>query len=146
MLSMKPYLFLYLELITPHSGKSSLLLTLLRLLDPSHGSITIDSQPLAHLPRDTVRTRLITVTQDQFVLPGTVRHNIDPVGAYADDTIAAALSAVGLWRAIEERGGLDARFGEDAFSHGQRQLFFVARAVLRRDVGRLVLLDEAMSR
>ena len=68
------------------------------------------------------------------------------MGAYADDTIAAALSAVGLWRAIEERGGLDARFGEDAFSHGQRQLFFVARAVLRRDVGRLVLLDEAMSR
>ncbi|KAK4076517.1 hypothetical protein Purlil1_12630 [Purpureocillium lilacinum] len=127
------------------SGKSSLLLTLLRLLDPSHGSITIDSQPLAHLPRDTVRTRLITVTQDQFVLPGTVRHNIDPVGAYADDTIAAALSAVGLWRAVEERGGLDAPFGEDAFSHGQRQLFFVARAVLRRDVGRLVLLDEAMS-
>ncbi|KAL3955773.1 hypothetical protein ACCO45_011336 [Purpureocillium lilacinum] len=101
------------------SGKSSLLLTLLRLLDPSHGSITIDSQPLAHLPRDTVRTRLITVTQDQFVLPGTVRHNIDPVGART--------------------------FGEDAFSHGQRQLFFVARAVLRRDVGRLVLLDEAMS-
>ncbi|UNI21624.1 hypothetical protein JDV02_007600 [Purpureocillium takamizusanense] len=128
------------------SGKSSLLLVILRLLDPCHGSITIDSQPLARIPRDTVRTRLITVAQDQFVLPGTVRHNIDPLSKYSDDAISAALSAVALSHVVEERGGLDAPFGEDVFSHGQRQLFFVARAVLRKKVGRLVLLDEAMSR
>ncbi|KAJ6444580.1 ABC multidrug transporter [Purpureocillium lavendulum] len=127
------------------SGKSSLLLALLRLLEPSTGTITIDSQPLARLPRDTVRTRLITVTQDQFVLPGTVRHNIDPLGGHDDAAIEAVLAAVGLREAIEQRGGLDAPFGDDALSHGQRQLFFVARAVLRKDLGRVVLLDEAMS-
>lgn len=38
------------------------------------------------------------------------------------------------------------KFEEDALSHGQKQLFFVARAVLRKDVGRVVLLDEATSR
>jgi ABC-type multidrug transport system fused ATPase/permease subunit len=47
---------------------------------------------------------------------------------------------------IDSRGGLDAIFEEDMLSHGQKQLFFLARAILKKDCGRVVLLDEASSR
>ncbi|KAM0225506.1 hypothetical protein ACHAQD_001442 [Fusarium lateritium] len=128
------------------SGKSSLFLALLRLLDSSSGSITIDGISLASLQRETIRSRLITLTQDQFVLPGTIRHNADPLDACPDVDIKLALHLVGLAEAIEQLGGLDASFDEDALSHGQKQLFFLTRAVLRKHDGKVVLLDEATSR
>ncbi|KAG5656426.1 hypothetical protein KAF25_000013 [Fusarium avenaceum] len=127
------------------SGKSSLFLALLRLLDSSSGSITIDGLSLASLQRETIRSRLITLTQDQFVLPGTIRHNVDPLDAYSDTDVKSALHLVGLSEATEQLGGLDAPFDEDALSHGQKQLFFLARAVLRKHDGKVVLLDEATS-
>ncbi|KAJ4270222.1 hypothetical protein NW762_001898 [Fusarium torreyae] len=127
------------------SGKSSLFLALLRLLDPSSGSITIDGISLASLPRETIRSHLITLTQDQFVLPGTIRQNVDPLSVCSESDINAALGLVGLSDAIEQRGGLDASFDEETLSHGQKQLFFLARAVLRKHDGRVVLLDEATS-
>ncbi|KAL6836447.1 P-loop containing nucleoside triphosphate hydrolase protein [Trichoderma sp. SZMC 28015] len=127
------------------SGKSSLLLALLRLLDPSSGTFSIDSVLLSTIPRETIRSRIITVSQDQFVLPGTIRHNIDPSASYTDNAIVEALRAVDLWTVIDSRGGLDATFEEDMLSHGQKQLFFLARAVLKKDCGKVVLLDEASS-
>jgi ABC-type iron transport system FetAB ATPase subunit len=66
--------------LTPHlhfSGKSSLLLCLMRLLDNSSGNIMVDNEPRSAIPRDTIRSRFIAVTQEQFVLPGTVRQNHD---------------------------------------------------------------------
>ncbi|KAJ9136431.1 ABC multidrug transporter [Pleurostoma richardsiae] len=127
------------------SGKSSLLLALLRLLDLSSGAILVDGVDLSTLPREQVRARLVAVAQDSFFLPGTVRQNIDPYDAAGDEAIAQALERVGLWGAIEEKGGLDAKFGEDMLSHGQRQLFSLARAVLRKGRGRVMLFDEATS-
>lgn len=129
-----------------YSGKSSLFLTLLLLLDHSKGSIHIDSLPLESMPRETIRSRLIAVSQDQFILPGTVRENIDPFGSHTTEAITSALVAVGLSAAIEAKGGLDATMKDDTLSHGQKQLFFMSRVILRKDVGRVVLLDEATSR
>ncbi|KAM0524595.1 hypothetical protein ACHAPE_000693 [Trichoderma viride] len=127
------------------SGKSSLLLSILRLLDPTFGTLSIDSVPLNTISREVIRSRLITVAQDQFVLPGTIRQNIDPSSSYPQGAIIEALQAVNLWTVIDARGGLDATFEEDMLSHGQKQLFFLARAVLKKDCGKVVLLDEASS-
>lgn len=127
------------------SGKSSLLLALLRLLDLSSGSMTIDGLDLSTLPREEVRSRLIAITQESFFLPGTIQQNIDPYDAATPEDVASALKKVGLWETIDAKGGLAAKFEEDMLSHGQKQLFSLARAILRKNRGRVVLFDEATS-
>jgi len=133
------------------SGKSTLLLTLLRLVEPKAGTeLVIDGVNVLVMSRETLRQRVVALSQEGFVLPGSVRLNVDPFEAHSDTEIEDALRSVGLWEVIDERGGLEKEFEEGVLSHGQRQLFFVARAVLRASStdggGKLVLMDEATSR
>jgi len=68
-------------------------------------------------------------------------------GSVSDARLIAALEEVELWRGggkLEARGGLDAAMDPDALSTGQRQLFNIARAVVRG--GKVVVMDEVTSR
>lgn len=129
---------------TKNSGKSTTILLLLRLLDPlpnpssapSHPEdpITIDDIPLHKIDRSTLRQRIIAVPQDPVFLPdGTsFRTNLDPFNASTLETCQSVLETVNLWAFVQERGGLDAGMSSDTLSQGQKQLFSLARAVLRR--------------
>ncbi|KAK7958693.1 multidrug resistance-like protein [Apiospora saccharicola] len=127
------------------SGKSSIFLALLRLVDLSSGSIRVDGVDISTLPREEARKRLICVTQDALVLPGTIRFNLDPFGIASDQTIKDVLGKVGLFEKILRSGGLDGDLEENTLSHGEKQLLSLGRAVLRKDTGKIVLLDEVTS-
>lgn len=133
-----------------HSGKTSLLLTLLRLLETPSGSIQIDDINLCSLSRKAIRPHFITLPQDPVTLPGSVRTNLDPNASFdgdsGDKALVEALEKTFLWDdVIKSRGGLDADFAELGLSHGQQQLFALARAILHKDQSKVVLLDEATS-
>ncbi|TWU72930.1 hypothetical protein ED733_000994 [Metarhizium rileyi] len=125
------------------SGKSSLLLTIVRMLELDEGRITIDKHDISKVPREELRKRLNTLPQEPFFLYGSVRENIDPLQISTDERIVETLRSVHLWDLLESRGGLDAPLSEDALSHGQRQLFCLARAIARP--GSIVIIDEATS-
>lgn len=112
---------------------------------------------LATLPREYLRSQIVAVPQEAYILDGTVRLNADPyhnketLGSTdapdsRDEQIIDVLKRVGLWEKIATRGGLDMVIDDKFLSQGQAQLMVLARAMLRRDESRVLLLDEATSR
>ncbi|KAL2071871.1 hypothetical protein VTL71DRAFT_13106 [Oculimacula yallundae] len=126
------------------SGKSTLLSVLLRILDTTSGTILIDGIDLSVVPRDIVRSRIVTIPQEPFILSGSVRFNADPTSTSTDESIIAALSKVGLWDILSARGGLDAEMTANPLSQGQQQIFCLARAMLKSNA-KILVLDEATS-
>ncbi|KAF7512373.1 hypothetical protein GJ744_001941 [Endocarpon pusillum] len=123
------------------SGKSSIISTLFRLLDPSSGSITIDNIDISTVPRNELRSRLICVTQKPYLVSGTVRENVDPYGMADEHAILAALEDVQMLDYVSELGGIDSELDSEVMSIGQKQLLCLARATLRK--GSILILDEA---
>lgn len=121
------------------SGKSSLLLLLLRLLDPLPAcadGITIDDIPLNRVSRSILRQRVIAVPQDSIFFPdgNSFKTNLDPSDIGTDSDCKEVLQSVGLWQTVEDNGGLNGSLSTSMLSHGQRQLFGFARAILRRRI------------
>lgn len=101
------------------SGKSSLLLSLLRLVEThGEGKMRIDGLDVCLLPRNFVRSRIITVPQDPMLIQtDSVRQNLDIAGAnISDDDMVAVLDRVGLWKSLLARS-VDAADSSDSRSN-----------------------------
>ncbi|KAF2667127.1 P-loop containing nucleoside triphosphate hydrolase protein [Microthyrium microscopicum] len=131
------------------SGKSTFMSVLLRLMDATAGEVKIDNVDINSLSRNSVRERLICLPQDPLLLPGTFEFNLNPEGKIKDrEQIEQALRQVQVWKLVEEKGGLDAELQLESLSHGEQQLFALARAILKKQSinGQCILvLDEATS-
>lgn len=126
------------------SGKSSLRLTILRLLKTPSGSPHIYMLDLSSIPRSTIGFHLTTLSQDPLKPLGAVRDNPNYIKSIkSDNVLVSALTKVNLWGAITTGGGLDADFDTPSVSHGQQQLFCLAHALFHRC--KVVLLDEGNS-
>lgn len=113
------------------------------MLELESGSISIDGIDTSTVSRQLIRSRLNTLPQEPFFLHGTVRENLDPLQDANDKRLVQVLECVRLWEFFEARGGLDEDMNDETLSHGQRQLFCLARAIIKRSS--VLIMDEAGS-
>ena len=66
------------------SGKSSLFLVLLRIIDGFQGKIWLDGDDITKIKIEVVINCITLISQDHLILISTLRKNLDPLGIYSD--------------------------------------------------------------
>ena len=129
------------------SGKTTMVNLLVRLLDPTEGSILIDGVDLRDYKRDSYLSKIGFVSQDTFIFHASVYENIvfglDGVGM--DDVVKAAMTANAHEFIANLSDGYNTIVGEKGMklSGGEQQRIAIARAILRNP--QILIFDEATS-
>ena len=127
------------------SGKSTLVSLVVRALDPTSGTVSLDGHSLDDLDLRFLRSQASVLHQEAVLLTGTIRENIRLGRPDAsDEEVEAAARAAHAHDFITQMpDGYDTAVGErgGTLSGGQRQRIAIARALLRNSP--IVILDEA---
>jgi ATP-binding cassette subfamily B protein len=129
------------------SGKSTLLNLILRLYVPNEGRVTIDGVDIRKVTRESLRSSMAVVFQQDMLFNMSIRENIrlGKEGA-TDKEVEDAAKKAEIHRYIMSLPQkYDTQVGErgDTLSGGQRQRIAIARAIVRDPS--VLLLDEATS-
>jgi ABC-type multidrug transport system fused ATPase/permease subunit len=129
------------------SGKTTLALLLVRLLEPSKGRIRLDGQDIRDIPLADLRKMVSLIPQEPFLFSETIRANLLLTRPEAKEK--------DLWKVLQAAAfldevrsfpqGLDTVVGEKGvlLSGGQKQRLSLARALLADPV--ILILDNTLS-
>ncbi len=132
---------------TTGSGKSTLVSLMIRLADPTEGSIRVMGRKTTDVPVDELRQKISVVHQAPKLFSGTVAENLRWGNGNADEQkLQEALKvaqAKDFTEALPE--GLNSRVERNGrnFSGGQRQRLAIARALVKQ--ADLLILDDSAS-
>lgn len=132
------------------SGKSTVAMLCMRLMDPNAGEISLDGIALPSWPLQKLRSKTGYVPQDVFLFSDTIENNISFGKNTSDTSIdeeiveSAQLAAVHN-DIINLENGYKTILGERGvnLSGGQKQRISIARAIIRKP--RLLILDDCLS-
>lgn len=128
-------------------GKTTITSLLLRLYEPSEGTIRIDGVDILSVRQTSLREHIGVVFQDPALFSGTIRENISYASPHATDAeIVEAAKSANAYEFIDKlEKGLDTQIGERGLklSGGQKQRIAIARAILKD--APILILDEATS-
>ena len=84
------------------AGKSTICLSLSRIVEIAGGRILVDGLDIASLPINEVRKRITVIPQDATMFTGTLRFNLDPEGKVKDSRILEVLKEAALDEMIDK--------------------------------------------
>ncbi|GIP32103.1 ABC transporter ATP-binding protein [Paenibacillus sp. J2TS4] len=128
-------------------GKSTIIKLLLGFYSLEQGEIRMEGRRFADYPLSELRDRMAYVSQDTYLIEGTIEENIryGRMDASNEEVVAAARAAYAHDFIMELTDGYNTMVGERGarLSGGQKQRIAIARAFLKN--APILLLDEATS-
>ncbi len=132
---------------TTGSGKSTIANLLMRMYDPSSGTIKIDGKPIDAFDISNLRKQMGYVPQDVFLFSDSIGNNIAFGIDRADSSIIeqASKDADVYQNIIEFPKGFETMLGERGItlSGGQKQRVSIARAIAKEP--KILILDDCLS-
>ena len=118
------------------SGKSSLILTLLRIIDSAKPEqeedesdpITIDGVSITRVGLKYARQAITLIPQDAFVLSGTIRSNVDPDSKHSDEEVVEVLKKTKLLQSLLENKNRSSSGNKDATAQASQNQFSQSNA------------------
>lgn len=128
-------------------GKSTLINILATLLKANTGNILFDEDNIDDYFLDELRDSISLLSQDTYIIEGTIRDNLTFCSEVKDDTeLLIALKKAALEEMLQREDILDVVIGRNGvmLSGGEMQRLNLARIYIRNS--RIILLDEPTSK
>ncbi|WP_369047560.1 ABC transporter ATP-binding protein [Tenacibaculum sp. UWU-22] len=129
------------------SGKSSIVNLIVRLYDPTDGTIFIDETPLKDCNLNDIRKQIGFVPQNPFLFSDTIKNNIKfgKNNATEQEIITAAKNAAVHKNIMQFNNQYETVLGERGItlSGGQKQRISIARAIIKDP--KILIFDDCLS-